>query len=78
MLVPGHPDGEAEMSVLGGQVDGFTTVTGPGLINRGSIFVISKSTEEAGVSVPCRFSDSVDVSLEEPLPANPWPFSEMT
>lgn len=66
VVVTGHPGGEAEMSVFDGQADGFTTVIGPGLINRGSIFVISKSTEEAGVSVPCRFSDSVDVSLEEP------------
>jgi hypothetical protein len=56
------------MSVLDGRVDGFTAVIGPGLVNRGSIFVISKSTEEAGVSVPCRFFDSTDVSLEEPSP----------
>lgn len=68
VVVTGHPEGEAEMSVFDGQADGFATVIGPGLINRGSIFVISKSTEEAGVSVPCRFSDSIDVSLEEPSP----------
>lgn len=55
---------EAGVSVLGGQVDGFMTVIGPGSINRGSIFAMSKSREEAGVSVPCRVSDSVDASLE--------------
>ncbi|KAJ5425812.1 hypothetical protein N7465_000882 [Penicillium sp. CMV-2018d] len=32
VLVTGHPEEEAEMSVLGGQVDGFImTVIGPGL-----------------------------------------------
>jgi hypothetical protein len=39
-----------------------------GLINRGSIFVILKLIEEAGVLIPYRFSVSIDVSLEEPLP----------
>jgi hypothetical protein len=68
VLVRGHPE-EAETSVLSGQIDGFTTVIGPGPVNRGSILVISKSTEEAGVLVPYRFSDSRDVSLEE---ASPW------
>jgi hypothetical protein len=51
VLVTENPE-EAEMSIFDRQVDGFMTVIGPGLINRGSIFVISKSTEEAGVSVP--------------------------
>lgn len=68
VLATGHLGEEAELSVLNGKVDSFTTVISPGLINRGSIFVILKSTEEAGVSVPCRFSDSIEVSLEEPLP----------
>lgn len=51
--------------MLGGQVDGFVTVTELGAINRGSIFAMSKSREEAGVSVPCRVSGSVDTFLEE-------------
>lgn len=65
VLVIGHP-AEARTSLLGGQHDGFVAVIGPGSINRGSIFAISKSREEAGVSVPCRVSGSVDASLEEP------------
>ena len=66
MLVTGYPAEEAEISVLGGQVDVSMTVIGLGIINRGSIFAMSKSREEAGVSVPCRASDSVDAFLEGP------------
>ena len=66
MPATGYPSEEAEISVLGGQVDGSMTVIGPGSINRGSIFAMSKSREEAGVSVPCRVSDSVDASLDGP------------
>ena len=54
---------ETETLVLAGHVKGSTTVMGPVLINRVSIFDMSKSREEAGVSVPCRVSDSVDASL---------------
>lgn len=49
VVITVHPKEEAELSVFDGQVDGFTALIGPGLINRGSIFVISKSTEDAGV-----------------------------
>lgn len=68
VLATRHLGEKAELSVLDGKVNGFITVIRPGLINRGSIFIILKSTEEAGVSVPYRFSDSIEVSLEEPLP----------
>jgi hypothetical protein len=66
VLVTGHPLDGIEISVLGGHVEEFTTVIGPGPTNRGSIFAMSKSREEAGVSVPYRVSESVDASLEEP------------
>jgi hypothetical protein len=66
VVATGCPAEEAEISVLGGQVDGSMTVIGSGSINRGSIFAMSKSREEAGVSVPCRVSDSVDASLDGP------------
>lgn len=66
VLVTGYLAEEAKISLLGGLVDGSMTVIGLDSINRGSIFAMLKSREEAGVSVLCRVSDSVDASLEEP------------
>ena len=66
VLVAECPSDEAAIPMLSGHVEGSTTVIGLGSINRGSIFAMSKSREEAGVSVPCRLSDSVDASLEGP------------
>ena len=66
VLVAGCPSDEAAISMLSGHVEGSTTVIGLGSINRGSIFAMSKSREEAGVSVPCRVSDSEEASLDGP------------
>lgn len=66
VLVTEHSLGETETPVLGGLTEEVSAVIGRGSINRGSIFAMSKSREEAGVSVPCRVSDSVDASLEKP------------
>jgi hypothetical protein len=65
VLDNGHPLDEPEISLCGGHVEDFTTVIGPGSINQGPILAMSKSREEAGVSVPSRVSESVDPSLEE-------------
>lgn len=64
-VLTGHPINETETLGLGGHAEYFTTVIGLGSINRDSIFTMSKSREEAGVSVPYRVSDSIDASLEE-------------
>lgn len=73
MLATGYPAEEAEISVLSGQVDVSMTAIGLGSINRGSIYAMSKSREEAGVSVPYGVSDSVDGDLRWYIP---WSFSD--
>jgi hypothetical protein len=62
VLVTRYLIDEPEILVLSGHVKYFTTVIRLGSINRGSIFAMSKSREEARVSVHCRVSDSVDAS----------------
>ena len=64
VLVAGCSSDEVAISMLSGHVEGSTKVIELGSINRGSIFAMSKSREEAGVSVHCRVSDSVDASLD--------------